>query len=179
MVDLPIQYGSATPTSVVGRGAGARFSHYHRCGQASTARASDDAPTPTPTPSPRRHDAGGLSRRRLASGLGCGDDPDIGKRLAPSIGVAFAGLLVADRPRQDDVITGLPLRGGGELVLGGELEGVDDAQDLVEVAPRGHRVDEHQLDRLVGAITNTLRRVAFWAGVRAVRSPDASLGSMP
>ena len=37
------------------------------------------------------------------------------------------------------------------LVLGGELDRIEDAQDLVEVAPGGHRVGERQLDLLVGA----------------------------
>jgi hypothetical protein len=36
-------------------------------------------------------------------------------------------------------------------VLGGQLHGVEHAQDLVEVSARGHRVGQHQLDLLVGA----------------------------
>ena len=39
--------------------------------------------------------------------------------------------------------------GGGDLVLGRELQRVDDPQHLVEVAAGRHRVDEDQLDRLV------------------------------
>src|SRR3954468_23789543 len=35
-------------------------------------------------------------------------------------------------------------------MVGGQLQGVDDAQDLVEVATGRHGVDQHQLDLLVG-----------------------------
>ena len=34
-------------------------------------------------------------------------------------------------------------------MLGGKLHGIDDAQDLVEVAPGGHGVDQDELDQLV------------------------------
>ncbi len=34
-------------------------------------------------------------------------------------------------------------------MLGRELHRIEDAQHLIEVAPAGHRVDEHQLDLLV------------------------------
>ena len=36
-------------------------------------------------------------------------------------------------------------------MLGGQLQGVDHPQNLVEVAPRGHRIDQDQLDLLVRA----------------------------
>jgi len=35
-------------------------------------------------------------------------------------------------------------------VVGGELRRVDDPEHLVEVAARRHRIDEHELDLLVG-----------------------------
>jgi hypothetical protein len=34
-------------------------------------------------------------------------------------------------------------------MLGRHLQGVDDAQDFREITPRGHRIDQHQLDLLV------------------------------
>ena len=46
---------------------------------------------------------------------------------------------------------GSQLAGVATLCAGGQLQRVDDAQDLVEVAAGRHRVDEHQLDLLVGA----------------------------
>ncbi len=36
-------------------------------------------------------------------------------------------------------------------MLGAQAQGIDDAQDLVEVAPGRHRIDEDELDLLVGA----------------------------
>ena len=56
-----------------------------------------------------------------------------------------------DGAGDDDVVALLPVGGGGDLVLGGELHGVEHAEDLVEVAAGGHGVGELQLDLLVGA----------------------------
>jgi hypothetical protein len=42
-----------------------------------------------------------------------------------------------------------PYHGGGHLVRPGELQRVDGAQDLVEVAPRAGRVQQGQLQALV------------------------------
>jgi hypothetical protein len=60
------------------------------------------------------------------------------------------GLVVGDRPGDDDVLALLPVDGRRDPVLGGELERVDHPEDLVEVAAGGHRVDEDELDLLVG-----------------------------
>jgi hypothetical protein len=49
------------------------------------------------------------------------------------------------------VVALLPVGGGGDLVFGGELHGVEDAEDLVEVAAGGHRITELQLYLLVRA----------------------------
>src|SRR3981081_2675022 len=51
----------------------------------------------------------------------------------------------------DDVAALLPVGGGGDPVFRGELHGVEDAEDLVEVAAGGHGIAELQLDLLVGA----------------------------
>lgn len=41
---------------------------------------------------------------------------------------------VADGRRDDHVISGLPVRRGDHLLAVGELQGIDDADDLIEVA---------------------------------------------
>src|SRR6516162_8283244 len=82
--------------------------------------------------------------------FGLGDDADVGLGGAPGA-EDLAGFVVADRAGDDDVLAGLPVDRGGDAVGGGELEGVDDPQHLVEVAAGGHRVDQDQLDLLVRA----------------------------
>ena len=73
--------------------------------------------------------------------------------------------------------------GVDDAVLRGELERVDDAKHLVEVAARRHRVDEDELDLLVGADhedvahglvvgRGSVVRVARDVGRRASRTPS-------
>jgi len=50
----------------------------------------------------------------------------------------------------DDVVTGHPVDGGGDLVLVASLEGVDDAENLDAVAASGSRVGEDGSDNLLG-----------------------------
>lgn len=50
----------------------------------------------------------------------------------------------------DNIITGDPVDGGGDLVLVASLEGVDDAENLGGVAARGGGVGEDQTNRLLG-----------------------------
>jgi hypothetical protein len=60
-------------------------------------------------------------------------------------------IFVGDGTGDDDVFAVLPVGWGCDLVLCGELNGVEDAEDLVEVAAGGHGIAELQLDLLVGA----------------------------
>jgi len=63
----------------------------------------------------------------------------------------LVGFLIGDDSGDDDVVALLPVGGGGDLVFGGELQGVEDAEDLVKVAAGGHRITELQLYLLVRA----------------------------
>ncbi|PYQ18784.1 MAG: hypothetical protein DMF79_14145 [Acidobacteria bacterium] len=69
----------------------------------------------------------------------------------PSAGELLLRLVVGDRGHDDHVLPQLPVHGGGHLVPGGELDGVEHAQHLVEVAARAHGVGQDELDLLVGA----------------------------
>lgn len=60
------------------------------------------------------------------------------------------GLLVGDGGVDNDIVTGDPVDGGGDLVLVTSLEGVDDAEDLGGVAASGGRVREDGADGLLG-----------------------------
>src|ERR1700716_3719302 len=71
--------------------------------------------------------------------------------LGGSAEVGLGGFLIGDGSGDDDVVALLPVGGGGDLVFRGELHGVEDAEDLVEVAAGGHGIAELQLDLLVGA----------------------------
>lgn len=82
---------------------------------------------------------------------------DLGKRSEAEVrlnnaevGEQLLGLLVGDGGRDDDVVTGDPVDGGGDAVLVAGLEGVDNAEDLVGVAAGGGRVGEDGADLLVG-----------------------------
>src|SRR4051794_10197192 len=66
--------------------------------------------------------------------LGLRDDADVGPRLLP-LAEDLLGLLVVDRAGDDHVVALLPLGRRGHLVLGGELQRVDDPEHLVEVRP--------------------------------------------
>src|ERR1700692_4463909 len=79
------------------------------------------------------------------------DYPNIGFRCPPALGVGLAGILVRNGAGDDDVLTVPPVHWRRHLVLGGELQGVNDAQHLVEVSPGGHGIDQDQFDLLVRA----------------------------
>src|SRR3954451_10087216 len=83
----------------------------------------------------------------LASGLR--HDADVGLRRLPALRIELLGFLVRHGPGDDDVLARLPVHGRGDPMLGGELKRVDDAQHLVEVAARGHRIDQDELDLLI------------------------------
>jgi len=56
-------------------------------------------------------------------------------------------------------LASFPLGGGGDFVVGGELQGVDYAEHFVEVPSGGHWVDQDQFDFLVGADHEYVRTV--------------------
>lgn len=60
-----------------------------------------------------------------------------------------SGLLALDGGVNDNIITGDPVDGGGDLVLVTELEGVDNTEDLGAVAAGGGRVGEDGADDLL------------------------------
>src|SRR6476646_3823432 len=68
-------------------------------------------------------------------------DPDVGLGRLPALWILLLGIIVADRAGDDHVLAALPVHRGRHLVLGGELQRVDDAQHLVEVAAGGHGID--------------------------------------
>jgi hypothetical protein len=80
---------------------------------------------------------------------GVRDDPDVRLRLIP-LPEQLRRLVVRDGAGDDHVFSRLPLRRGGHLVARGQLQRVDHPQHLVEVAAGRHRIDEDQLDLLVG-----------------------------
>src|ERR1019366_476997 len=77
-------------------------------------------------------------------------DSDVGLRRLPALRILLLGVLVGHRAGDDHVLAMLPVHRSRDLVFGGELERVDHAQHLVEIAAGGHRINEDQLDLLVG-----------------------------
>lgn len=87
----------------------------------------------------------------LGSGLLLGQRSETKVRLDDAeVGEELLGLLVADAGVDDDIVTGNPVDGGGDLVLVTSLERVDDAEDLGGVATSGGRVGEDGADGLLG-----------------------------
>src|SRR5215813_15148850 len=76
------------------------------------------------------------------------DDPDIGPRRLPPFRIDLLRLLVRHRACDDHVVAAFPVCRRGHAVLGSKLERVDHPENLVEVAPSGHGIDEDQLDLL-------------------------------
>lgn len=60
------------------------------------------------------------------------------------------GVLGGDGGRDDDIITGQPVDGGGDTLLVGELESVDDTQNLGGVTASGGGVGQDETDLLGG-----------------------------
>ena len=89
------------------------------------------------------------------------------------------GLVVGDRAGDDHVLALLPVDRGGDPVLGGQLQGVDHPQDLVEVAAGGHRVDQDQLDLLVRADDEDVADGLVVGRGADFGSPSTLAGSIP
>ena len=87
------------------------------------------------------------------------------------------------RAGNDHILAVLPVDRRRHPVLGGELHRVDHAQHLVEVAACGHRIDQDELDLLVGAddedVAHRLvvgRRASLRGAGRARRQHAVELG---
>src|SRR5580692_2687734 len=90
-----------------------------------------------------------FSGRTFAALLRRRHDADVRFWRLPALRIELLGLVVGDGAGEDDVFALLPVRGRRDAVLGGELQRVDHAQHLVEIAARGHRINQHELDLLV------------------------------
>src|SRR5580704_1363637 len=77
-------------------------------------------------------------------------DAEVRARGLPTFRIGFAGRFVTDRASDDHILALLPVHRRRYFVVRSELEGVDHAQHLVEVAASGHWIDENELDLLVG-----------------------------
>ena len=106
------------------------------------------------------------------------DDAQVGLGRFQPAGIQLLRVFVGDRAGDDHVVALLPVHRRRDLVLGGELHRVEHAQDLVEVAARGHRVGQHQLDLLVGADDEDRAHGRVVRGGAAVGLPASSAGSM-
>src|SRR5467141_3481458 len=67
-------------------------------------------------------------------------DAQIRLRRFPALGILFLGVVVAHRASDDYVLAMLPVHWRCHLVFGRELQRVNHAQHLVEVATGGHRI---------------------------------------
>lgn len=60
----------------------------------------------------------------------------------------FRLLTALDGRMDDDLLSGLPVDGGGDSVLVTELKGIDDSEDFGKVSTGGSGVGERQSDLL-------------------------------
>ena len=89
--------------------------------------------------------------RRCSSAVGLWRHPQVGLQGLPALGEAALGVVVAERRDDDDVLAVLPVDRRGHRVVGRQLQRVEDADDLVHVAPGRGRIGQRQLDLLVRA----------------------------
>src|SRR5262249_6559087 len=78
-------------------------------------------------------------------------DPDIGPRRFPTLGIDFLRFLVGHRAGDDHVVASFPVDRRRDAMLRGKLHRVDYTQNLIEIAPRGHGIDQDELDLLIWA----------------------------
>ena len=79
------------------------------------------------------------------------NDPQVRLGRLPAVRILGLRLVVAHRPGDDHVLAALPVHRRGDLVLRGQLQRIEHAQHLVEIAAGRHRIGEDQLDLLVRA----------------------------
>src|SRR5579875_1953560 len=86
--------------------------------------------------------AGELFRRLLG-------DAQVGLERPEALREKLLRLLVADGGRDDYVLALLPVDGRRDFVLIGELQRIDDAQNLLEVAARTRRLRDDERNLLI------------------------------
>src|ERR1700720_1584390 len=107
-------------------------------------------------------------------------DSKIGSRCLPALRIHLLGLFVGDRTSDNHVLARLPIDRRRYLVLRRQLQRVDYPQNLVEIAPGRHRIDQDKLDLLIWTDHKNIadREIIGWrvcsdAWIRFVFSPRA------
>src|SRR5262249_50871047 len=77
-------------------------------------------------------------------------DPQVRLGGLPSLRILLLRIVIRHRARNDYIFAVLPVHRCRYLVFGSELERINDAQHLVEVAPGGHWIHQDELYLLVG-----------------------------
>ena len=73
---------------------------------------------------------------QVSSAVGLGRHPQVGLQGLPALGEAALGVVVTERGDDDDVVAVGPVDGRGHRVVGRQLQRVEHAEDLVDVATR-------------------------------------------
>lgn len=74
---------------------------------------------------------------------------EVGFHFAETAGEEFGGIFVGEGGHDDAVLAAFPIGGSGDFVLGGELQGIDDAKDFEEIPSGAGGVSEGELDFFV------------------------------
>ena len=82
---------------------------------------------------------------------GVGGEPDPRADLLNTLGEDLLGIISGDGGDDNTLVSLVPVNGGGNLVVDGHLERVENTVDLVEVAAGGGGVGDNGLNFLVGA----------------------------
>src|ERR1039457_6961135 len=75
--------------------------------------------------------------------------PQIRLERLETLWIFLLGVLIGHRSGNDNVLARPPVHWRCDRVLGGQLKGIKQTQYFIEVAARGHRIDEHRLYFLV------------------------------
>src|SRR5262249_30504982 len=77
------------------------------------------------------------------------NDPDIRLGGLPALRILFLGFRIRNRSSDDHIFAVLPVYRSRYLVLCRELTGIEEAENFIKVATRGHRISQHGFDFLV------------------------------
>src|ERR1041385_8129574 len=76
-------------------------------------------------------------------------DPQIGPRRFPSLRIDFLRFVIRHRARDDHIFTAFPVDRRRHAMLRRKLKRIQNSKHFIEIAARGHRIDEYTFDLLI------------------------------
>ena len=99
----------------------------------------------------------------------------IGFERFPAVWIFFLCHLIGNGWNNNHILTIFPIYRRGHLVLGGQLYGIENPQDLVEIASCRHWIAHHQLNVFIGSDDKHGAHCCICCGI-AIRHGDIFIG---